>query len=172
MSDAIDRVAAAMWAARWRGAPFGATWDQAGDTQQRDYRIMAEAAIECILSGEAEGDGLAQRGETCTGMVAPAVATVASDPQANGATTADGAKRPVMPAGIRPGRQPSPSAYTPTAPPAEPDPRTPDDWDGGDEPPRDADGLTPAEAAALAREEGRKYLCADEDGPDPETIPF
>ncbi|MFH1566564.1 MAG: hypothetical protein ABIL09_01095, partial [Gemmatimonadota bacterium] len=56
MSDAIDRVAAAMWAARWRGAPFGATWDQAGDTQQRDYRLMAEAAIECILSGEAEGD--------------------------------------------------------------------------------------------------------------------
>jgi len=112
---------------------------------------MARAAVECVLSDE-EGDGLAKRepdrasGVEWVNPAKPAVATAAK-----------------CPAERETGRQSSPP-YVPSAPPAVPDPRLPAEPD--DELPvddvTDADGLLPGEAAALAREEGRKALAADD----------
>jgi len=175
-AELIDRVAARMWEARWSGSPFSAKWEQASPEQQRDYRTMARAAIECILSGEVEGDELARRGgaRPVTGLEPLPGHRLGIEPQAGEAAAEDpGARRPQGrpgrgQAGQDAGRQPFPSTYTPKGTPPVVDPRTPDDWDGGDVPPRDDDGLTaweretlaqtPEDAADAAREAGRAAL--------------
>lgn len=170
MNDAelIDRVAARMWEARWSGSPFSAKWGQASPEQQRDYRTMARAAMEFMLSGDVDGDELAQ-GRPGSYRSAPGVgvSNAASDPPGLTAT----------------GRQPSPSAYTPKGTPPVVDPRTPADWDGGDVPPvRDDDGLTAWERETLeepapdADAAHAKLLAAlsppDERDADESRIPF
>lgn len=50
----IDRVAAAIWHARWKTATFARQWHEAAEFQTVDYRLMAAAAIDEFLRAEEE----------------------------------------------------------------------------------------------------------------------
>lgn len=167
-SDLVSRVAAALYAARWAGASLRIAWADVDGKSRGDYVRMARAAVE-VLRVEAEGVELVRREQEQV-QEAPKGRLGGSSPFTTAASTVSARSD----SRSESGRQST--SYAPTAPPAEPDPRTPDDWEGGDEPPedaRDADGLLPGEAAALAREEGRATLAPpDERDEDPELIPF
>ena len=108
----VDALAVVLWTARQatNKGHFSIAFDAAGDKQQQDFRVMAQAAIDFFGRG-------------------------AKDP-------------------------PAPGLATPPAPQAEESP-----FAFGD---RDGDEPTLAEAQARTR----AAMCSDEDGPDPESLPF